>query len=139
MTSRCHDNHFSGSRQNLAAIRTPLLIAVSYCSRGGSRIFFRRVCTRLLLYFNTNKPHSFLGGQNSSCIRKPPAISGRGGGVVRTPCTLPLDPPLCSLNILDIEDFLFQRMKTIMVYGLHCCARCKRLKLYVRFYGEIYV
>ena len=28
--------------------------------RGGSRIFFRRGCTRLLLYFNTNKPHSFL-------------------------------------------------------------------------------
>ena len=27
-------------------------------SRGGSRIFFRRECTRLLLYFNTNKPHS---------------------------------------------------------------------------------
>ena len=27
--------------------------------RGGSRIFFRRGCTCLLLYFNTNKPHSF--------------------------------------------------------------------------------
>ena len=27
--------------------------------RGGSRIFFRRGCTRLLLYFSTNKPHSF--------------------------------------------------------------------------------
>ena len=27
--------------------------------KGGSRIFFRRGCTRLLLYFNTNKPHSF--------------------------------------------------------------------------------
>ena len=26
---------------------------------GGSRIFFRRGCTCLLLYFNTNKPHSF--------------------------------------------------------------------------------
>ena len=26
--------------------------------RGGSRIFFRRGCTRLLLCFNTNKPHS---------------------------------------------------------------------------------
>ena len=30
-----------------------------YNIRGGSRIFFRRGCTRLLLYFNTNKPHSF--------------------------------------------------------------------------------
>ena len=31
---------------------------ISFC-RGGSRIFFRRGCTLLLLYFNTNKPHSF--------------------------------------------------------------------------------
>ena len=32
--------------------------AVKQC-RGGSRIVFRRGCTRLLLYFNTNKPHFF--------------------------------------------------------------------------------
>ena len=59
--------------------------------RSESRIFFRRGCTRLLLYFNTNKPHRFFL-QNTSCIRKPQVISG--GGRVRTPCTLPLDPPL---------------------------------------------
>ena len=53
---------------------------------GGSRIFFRRRCTRLLLYFNTNKPRSFLGGQNTSCIRKPQVISGGGGAH-------PLHPP----------------------------------------------
>ena len=29
--------------------------------------------------------------QNTTCIRKPEVISGWG---VRTPCTLPLDPPL---------------------------------------------
>ena len=62
-------------------------------TRSGSRIFSRRGCTRLLLYFNTNKPHSFFL-QNTSCIRKPQGISGGGGGGVRTPCTLPLDPPL---------------------------------------------
>ena len=27
--------------------------------RGGSRTFIRRWCTRLLLYFNTNKPHIY--------------------------------------------------------------------------------
>ena len=55
--------------------------------------FFRRGCTRLLLYFNTNKPHSFFCFlQNTGCIRKRRVISGGGG--VRTPCTLPLDPPL---------------------------------------------
>ena len=51
--------------------------------------FFRRGCTRLLLYFNTSKPHSFLGGQNTSCIRKPQVISG-GGGVGGAN---PLHPP----------------------------------------------
>ena len=34
--------------------------------------------------------------QNTSCITKPQVISGGGG--VRTPCTLPLDPPLLSLH-----------------------------------------
>ena len=33
-------------------------------------------CTRLLLYCNTNKPHSFFFLQNTSCIRKPQVISG---------------------------------------------------------------
>ena len=60
--------------------------------RGRSRIFFRRGCTRLLLYFNTNKPHSFFFLQNISCIRKPQVISGARG--VCTPCTVPLDLPL---------------------------------------------
>ena len=59
-------------------------------NRGRSRIFFRRGCTRPLLYFNTNKPHSFF-------CRIPVVLenrrSPRGGGV-RTPCTFPLDPPL---------------------------------------------
>ena len=59
--------------------------------QGRIQDFFMRGCTRLLLYFNTNKPHTivfFL--QNTSCIRKPQVISGG----VRTPCTLPIDPPL---------------------------------------------
>ena len=45
--------------------------------------------------FNTNKPKGFFL-QNTSCIRKPQIISGGGG--VRTPCTLPLDPPLHNLR-----------------------------------------
>ena len=60
--------------------------------RGGSRIFFRRRCTRLLLYFNSNKPHSFFFFAEYQLYRKT-AGHLRGGGV-RTPCTLPLDPPL---------------------------------------------
>ena len=71
--------------------------------RGGSRIFFRRGCTRLLLYFNTNKPHNFFFffWQNTSCIRKPQVISGGGG--MHTPCTLPLDLPLL-LQHIDLWD-----------------------------------
>ena len=34
--------------------------------------------------------------QNTSCIRKPQVIPGGRG--VRTPCTLPLDPPLDLFN-----------------------------------------
>ena len=67
--------------------------------RGGSRIFFRRGCTRLLLYFHTNKPRSFFL-QNTSCIRKPQVISGGGG---RTPCTFPLDPPLTTVVLLSMQ------------------------------------
>ena len=55
-------------------------------NRGGSGIFFRKGCTRLLLYFNTNKPHRFFW-QNTSCIRKPQVISGWGGAAH------PLHPP----------------------------------------------
>ena len=81
-------------------------------SRGGSRFFVRRGCTRLLLYFKTNKPlivYIFL--QNLSCIRKPQVISG-----TRTPCTLPVDPPLYSKS----ENFRIQsdtcgRLKTIRI------------------------
>ena len=70
--------------------------------RGGSLIFFRRGCSRLLLYFNTNKPHSFFFffWQNTSSIRKPQVISG---GRVRIPCTLPLNSPLNMLWTLAFK------------------------------------
>ena len=72
--------------------RKSTFLGVNRSPSGGSRILLRRGCTRLLLYFNTNKPHRFFCffWQNTSCIRKPQVISGG----VRTPCTLPLDPPL---------------------------------------------
>ena len=71
--------------------------------RGGSRIFFfRRGCTRFLLYFNTNKPHSFF------FFGRIPVVfenrrSSQGGGV-RTPCTLPLDPPLRGLLFITSNE-----------------------------------
>ena len=55
--------------------------------QGRIQDFFRRGCTRLLLYFNTNKPHRFFFSQNTSCIRKPRVILGGGG------CTPPAPAP----------------------------------------------
>ena len=53
--------------------------------------FFRRGCTRLLLYFNTNKPHSFFFfGRIPVVLENRRSSQGEEG--VRTPCTLPLDP-----------------------------------------------
>ena len=59
--------------------------------------FFRRGCTRLLLYFNTNKPHSFFFRRIPVVLENRRSSWGGGGGggaPPRTPCTLPLDPPL---------------------------------------------
>ena len=69
--------------------------------RGGSRIFFWGG-GGALVSCSTSTPINhivlfFL--QNTSCIRKPQVISGGRGGGVRTPCTLPLDPPL----LFDVE------------------------------------
>ena len=67
--------HYACKNANLNL--TPVTGTNLWHPRGGSRIFFTRGCTRLLLYFNTNKPHSFLFFlQNTSCIRKPQVISG---------------------------------------------------------------
>ena len=75
------------------------LLTLKRCrSQGRIQDFFRRGCTCLLLYFNTNKPHSFFL-QNTSSIRKLQVISGGGRGM-RIPCTLPLDPPLETPNNL---------------------------------------
>ena len=70
----------------------PRRVAATCNLRGGSRIFFGRGCTRLLLYFNTNKPHSFFFCRIPVVLEN--RRSSRRGGGVRTPCTLPLDTPL---------------------------------------------
>ena len=55
--------------------------------RGGSRIFLRRGCTRLLLYFNTNKPHSFFFCRIPVVLENRRSSRGGGGGAH------PLHPP----------------------------------------------
>ena len=63
-------------------------------TQGRIQDFFRRGCTRLLLYFNTNKPNSFF----FFFCRIPVVLENRSlsqeGGGVHTPCTLHLDAPL---------------------------------------------
>ena len=53
----------------------------SYSTVSGAdpEFYFRRGCTRLLLYFNTNKPNSIFFLENTSCIRQPQVISGGEG------------------------------------------------------------
>ena len=77
--------------------KSGLIVERTRLNRGGSRIFFRRGCTRLLLYFNTNKPHSFF------FCRIPVVFENRRSpqGRVRTPCTLPLDPPRLTFQKVD--------------------------------------
>ena len=63
------------------------------CTQGRIQDFFEEGCTCLLLYFNTNKPHSFFFFCRIPVVLENCRPSqGRGG--VCTPCTLPLDLPL---------------------------------------------
>ena len=107
--------------------------------RGGSRIFFRRGCTSLLLYFNTNKPHSFFL-QKTSCIRKPQVISDGGG--VRTPCTLPLDPPLRLLRVSqEVYKLSLQMASAMKQFGFNSWKSliCKDFQDYVHIIPWNYV
>ena len=74
----------------------PLLCPTGLFNRGGSRIFFRRGCTRLFLYFNTNKPHSFFL-QNTSCNTENRRSSQGGGGAQ------PLHPPPRSAPVQSVK------------------------------------
>ena len=109
--------------------------------RGGSRIFFRRGCTSLLLYFNTNKPHSFFL-QKTSCIRKPQVISDAGGRGVRTPCTLPLDPPLRLLRVSqEVYKLSLQMASAMKQFGFNSWKSliCKDFQDYVHISPWNYV
>ena len=58
------------------------VIRLNFCGvyRGGSRIFFSRGCTRLLLYFNINKPHSFFFFRRIPVVLENRRSSQGGGG-----------------------------------------------------------
>ena len=74
--------------------------------------FFRRGCTSLLLYFNTNKSHSFFL-QNTSCIRKPQVISRRGGGDAHPLHPPPISAPACSSSRVCLPCFVQFRQKKL--------------------------
>ena len=67
--------------------------------QGRIQDFFSRGCTRLLLYCNTNKPQSFFFCRIPVLLEN--RRSSRGRGEVRTPCILPLDPPLQKAAIIQ--------------------------------------
>ena len=68
-------------------------------NRGGSRIFVRMGCTRLLLYFNTNKPHSFFFCRIPVVFENRRSSQGGRGGAH------PLHPP--PRSALDEDEFHF--------------------------------
>ena len=74
-------------QDNASKLFNNLLETIRNC---GSRIFLRRGCTRLLLYFNTNKPHSFF------FCRIPVVLENRRSSQwgCAPPAPSPLDPPL---------------------------------------------
>ena len=49
------------------------------CTRGRIQDFFEEGCTRLLLYFNTNKPHSFFFRRIPVVLENCRPSQGRGG------------------------------------------------------------
>ena len=74
--------------------------------RGGSRNFFRRGCTRLLLYFNTNKPHSFFFGRIPVVLEnRRSSRGGWGGGGAH-----PLHPPPRSAPALAVVSWCCRQM-----------------------------
>ena len=80
--------------------------------RGGSRIFFRRGCTRLLLYFNTNKPHSFC--RIPVVLENRRSSRGWGGGAH------PLHPPPRSALHLPCLPSVYS---SIFIYLQHTCKK----------------
>ena len=88
--------------------------------RGGSRIFFRRGCTCLLIYFNTNKPHSFFFWRRIPVVLEN-RRSSRGGGGMHTPCTLSLDPPMHILTLWREERFFRKWAWVQMIRCTHLC------------------
>ena len=92
--------------------------------------FFWRGCTRLFVYFNTNKPHSFFVFffcriPVVPVVRKPQVISGGGG--VRTPCTLPLDTPLISRRCEVIYQILLYGESIFFAHSVESICQAKIL------------
>ena len=73
---------FLGKNQSTEKLRRDLVT----CTRGQIQDFFEEGCTRLLLYFNTNKPHSFFFCRIPVVLEN--CRPSRGGGGAH------LDPPL---------------------------------------------
>ena len=86
-------------------------VKVVISHRGESRIFFRRGCTRLLLYFSTRINHIVFFCRIPVVLENRKSSQGGGGG--RTPCTLPLDPSLSH-----------QGFVTSILYSTCICIRC---------------
>ena len=91
------------SHMNISFLSSFPLCSQKKTYRGGSRIFFRRGCTRPLLYFNTNKAHNFFCRIPVVLENRRSSQGGRGGDAH------PRHPPPRSapdLNVHVLSDIL---------------------------------
>ena len=108
-----------------------MLEVLSFCareSRGRSRIFFRGGCTLLLLYFNTNKPHSFFW-QNTSCIRKLQVISEGGAHPLHPPPRSARGEGLTSFNNDNSANLRMVKKSTIKPTAMSIFLRIRKKTL----------
>ena len=94
-----------------------ILLYLKWLIAGADPIFFfRRGCSRLLPYFNTNKPHSFFLAEHQLYYK----TAGHLGGGVHTPCTLPLDPPMKWYSLFEHFDLPFVTVLRVIYCWLNC-------------------
>ena len=97
--------------------RSERKLRLSSSARGGSRIFFTRGCTRLLLYFNTNKPHSFFFGRIPVVLENCRSSRGGGGGGGGAH---PLHPPPRSAPECLVLSWAYRLSRA---FHFHCACR----------------
>ena len=123
-TSSLAVGRFAAKKGSLRSARGRLV-------RGGSRIFFTTGCTRLLLYFNTNKPYIyiyiyiyiyffFFGRIPVVLENRRSSQGGGGGGGAHHLHPPPRSAPACSKSMLLLNFPTFSFFLSLNTWFLFC-------------------